>query len=126
MRLLTYDQAQAVLHDEQYWRRVTGYTHPSAETTILSNDLESPYADEYTLSLRGAFAGNRGTVTFTYTNREYANLIESFQGGICDFDLDLSRPCPAANTTTVMLNGRPFSILIFMSLDSMLSSLSLI
>jgi hypothetical protein len=100
-RGLSYDQAQALLHDDAYWPRVTAYVSPDSGTTVMARDLDSPHSDEITLSLRGALPRNSGTMVLAYTNRKYRNLIEDYFGGVCDYGLDFGRACPAGDTTTV-------------------------
>jgi carboxypeptidase family protein/TonB-dependent receptor-like protein/Big-like domain-containing protein len=107
LRGLTYDQVQAVLHNDTYWPQVTDYVDPASGTTVLARDIDSPYADEITLSLRGALPNNTGTMTLTYTNRKYKNLIEDFQGGVCDYGLDFGRACPVGNVTVITQTQPP-------------------
>jgi hypothetical protein len=105
----TGDEVQAALRNDAFWGLVTDYVQPAAETTLLGRDIEAPYADEITLGVRGAFPDNKGTYVLTYVDRSYERLLDDFVGGACDYGIDFGRACPAGNTTTVLLDGEPFT-----------------
>ncbi|HET7711448.1 MAG TPA: hypothetical protein VFL80_05925, partial [Thermoanaerobaculia bacterium] len=52
-------------------------------TTWVAGDAESPYSDEWNLSLRSALPRNSGFVSLTYTDRAYRNLMTAFVGLAC-------------------------------------------
>lgn len=103
----TADQVQAAIRNDSYWPFITSYGDPAQPTSFLANNVEAPYADEITLSLRGNLPRQLGTAVLSYVHRDYKKLIDNFVGGVCDFGFDFGRPCPAANTTEVFAGGEP-------------------
>ena len=101
----TADQIQAAIHNNAFWPIITSYTDPNQPSVYLANGVEAPYADEITLSVRGNLPGRIGTATLTYIDRDYKKLLDDFVGNVCDLGLDFGRPCPAANTTTIIDNA---------------------
>lgn len=80
---LTAAQVQAVLRDNQFWQQVGLIGDPAFPTTWVSGDAQSPYSNEWNLSLRSALPRNSGFVALTYTDRVYKNLMTAFVGLAC-------------------------------------------
>ena len=108
----TAAEVQEQVRNDANWTVVTDYTHPSIGNNLLADDVEAPYADEITFSLRNALPRGSGSVTVTYAHRDYENLLEDYQGRICDlapvygFEIPADRPCPAADVTPVVFEGQ--------------------
>ena len=103
----TADQIQAAIHNNAYWPLILSYSDPNQPSSFLAKNIEAPYVDEITLSLRGNLPSRLGTATLTYVDRDYKKLIDNFVGGVCDYGFDFGQPCPAGNTTTIVSNGEP-------------------
>lgn len=101
---LTAAQVQAVLRDNQYWVQTNLVGDPAFPTTWLADDAQSPYSNEWNLSVRSALPRNSGFVSLTYTDRAYKNLMTSFVGlactdhGRCEGAGDIS-PLPGGGRT---------------------------
>ena len=80
---LTAAQVQAILRDDQYWAQTGLVGDPNFPTTYTSEDIASPYSNEWNLSLRSALPRNSGFVSLTYTDRAYKNLMTAFVGLAC-------------------------------------------
>jgi hypothetical protein len=78
---LTYDEVEAIVLSDACWQSVVGYTGTDIPATVLDPNLESPYANDLTLSVKRALPRNSGSITLSYVNREYKNLIDDFIGG---------------------------------------------
>ncbi|HEV7238523.1 MAG TPA: TonB-dependent receptor [Thermoanaerobaculia bacterium] len=76
-------QVQAVLRDNQFWQQIGLIGDPAFPTTWVSSDAQSPYSNEWNLSLRSALPRNSGFVSLTYTDRAYKNLMTAFVGLAC-------------------------------------------
>jgi hypothetical protein len=74
---------QAALRNDAFWNRIGLIGDPNFPTTWVSDDAQSPYSDEWNLSLRTALPRNSGFASLTYTNREYRNLMTAFVGLAC-------------------------------------------
>ncbi|HUP46582.1 MAG TPA: TonB-dependent receptor, partial [Thermoanaerobaculia bacterium] len=84
----TRDQIQTALRNDELWTLSGLVGDPSFPTTWVGSDTDSPYTNEYNLSVRTALPGSTGFAALTYTNRQYDNLITSFVGLACtDFGL---------------------------------------
>jgi hypothetical protein len=103
----TADQVQAAIRNDANWPIITAYSDPNQPSAFLASDIEAPYADEITLSLRGNLPRRLGSGVLTYVNREYKKLLDDFLGGVCEFGIDFGRACPAANTTTIFDGAEP-------------------
>ncbi|HEX3555416.1 MAG TPA: TonB-dependent receptor [Thermoanaerobaculia bacterium] len=98
----TSDQVQAAIHNNAYWPIVLSYSDPNQPSSFLANDIQAPYANEITASIRGNLPHQLGTAVLTYVNRDYKKLIDNFVGDVCDFNINFGKPCPTANTTTIV------------------------
>lgn len=98
---LTAAQVQAVLRDDQYWQQTNLIGDPDFPTTWMSSDVESPYSNEWNLSLRSALPRNSGFVALTYTDRAYKNLMTAFTGLACT---DFGR-CEGTGDRSVLPSG---------------------
>lgn len=103
----TADQVQAAIHNEAYWPLIIGYSDPAQPSSYLAKNIQAPYANEWTLSLRGNLPRRLGSAVLTYVDRDYKKLIDNFVGGICDFGIDFGKPCPSGSTTTVFSGSEP-------------------
>ena len=103
----TRAQIQAAIRNNSYWPLIDSYSDPNQPTSFLANNIKAPYADEYTLSLRGNLPARLGTGVLTYISRDYKQLIDNFVGDVCEFGFNFGQPCPSGNTTTVFQNGAP-------------------
>ncbi|HVS30446.1 MAG TPA: TonB-dependent receptor, partial [Thermoanaerobaculia bacterium] len=84
----TRDQIQAAIRNDELWTLSGLVGDPSFPTTWVGNDTESPYTNEYNLSIRTALPRSTGFAALTYTNRQYENLMTAFVGLACtDFGL---------------------------------------
>ncbi|HEX9945124.1 MAG TPA: TonB-dependent receptor [Thermoanaerobaculia bacterium] len=97
----TADEVQAAVRNNAYWPIITAYADPNQPTAFLAEDIQAPYANEVTLSVRGNLPRRLGSAVLTYVDRDYQKLIDDFLGGVCDYGIDFGRSCPAGNTTTV-------------------------
>jgi hypothetical protein len=103
----TADQLQEALRNDANWPFILGYSDPNQPSVFLGEDVEAPYVNEITLSLRSNLPRRLGSAVLAYTNRDYKSLLDNFVGEVCDRGLDFGRPCPAGNTTTIFDNGEP-------------------
>lgn len=78
---MDYDAVEAALQNDANWGVVTTVTDPTQPTRFLADDVGAPYAYELNLAVKRALPKNTGTVTFTYTNRQYRDLLDDFVGG---------------------------------------------
>ncbi len=78
----TYDELEAILRDDANWEAVVKITDPNQPTRFFAPDTSAPYADDFNFSVKHALPRNTGSVTLTYTDREYHDLLESFIGGL--------------------------------------------
>ncbi len=91
---LTTAQLQEVLRNDAFWGIVTDYTSPLNPTSFLAEDIAAPHTNEFNISLRHALPNNSGSVVLAYLDREYEDLVDDFQGLICDdFGANYGRPC---------------------------------
>lgn len=102
MENLTRDELNAIVSDDANWLFITSVDDPAQPSTFLADDIEAPYADDYTLSLRRALPRNTGSFSLTYVNREFNGLIDDYVGTPCaqgqtNFDLG----CPDGNYVTI-------------------------
>ena len=94
----------AALHNDAFWPVTTALTDPNQPTIFISSDITSPYATDLTFGLRKALPRNRGSVSLTYVNREYEELLDDFVGGVCsDFGLSFNNPSGGCDFTTAFL-----------------------
>ena len=78
----TYEQIEAIIRDDANWDQIiVGINDPRQPTQFAADDLQSPYAYNWDFSVKRALPRNSGSVTVTYTNREYNNLLSNFKGG---------------------------------------------
>jgi len=98
----TRDELQAATRNNAYWPLILSYSDPNQPSSFLANDIQAPYANEITASIRGNLPRQLGTAVLTYVNRDYKKLIDNFVGDVCDFNINFGKSCPAANTTTIV------------------------
>lgn len=99
---LSRAEVQEVLRNDEFWSLNNLFGSPDFPTTWVAEDATSPFADEFNLSIRSALPANSGFASLTYTNREYNNLFDDFQGLVCtDFNLEFDRPCPEGDFSAV-------------------------
>lgn len=77
---LSYDDVEAALRDDANWDITTTITDTNQPTRALGKDINAPYADDFNLSVKRALPRNTGTLTVTYTNRQYRDLLTDFIG----------------------------------------------
>jgi len=97
---LTAAQVNAISNDDSQWLTVTGFSGPDVTTSFLADNLKAPVAEDRTISLRYALPRNSGTMLVNFVHRSFTNLLDDYQGGVCDFThftFPASQPCPAAN-----------------------------
>ena len=104
---LTGDEVDALVFNDALWTDLAGFTGPGIFNEYLADDINAPFAEEATLSLRRALPRNSGTFVISYVNRQYEDLLTSFVGGVCDFSGIFSfshetESCPGANTTDIL------------------------
>ena len=97
---LTYDEVELLLNDDPMFcggepngscfNTILDRTDPNLPTTFLLNDLEAPHANDLNFAVKRRLPRNSGTVTLTYTNREFNNLLDDFRGEACNFSNDPS------------------------------------
>jgi outer membrane receptor for ferrienterochelin and colicin len=105
----TADQVQAALRNDANWTAIVAYSDPAQPSSFLSNNIEAPYVDEITLSLRGNLPGRLGTAVVSYIDRDYKKLLDNFVGGVCDEGLEFGQSCPGGNTTTIFTGADPIA-----------------
>lgn len=93
-----------LLRDDSNWGAILAFVSPDQPTTFLANDLDAPFAQDLQFSVRHALAGNSGSISFSYINREFKNLLDDFIGEVCVFGLAIDG-CPARNFTGVVDPG---------------------
>jgi hypothetical protein len=100
---LTGDQVGDVIRNEAYWDTILNYVDPTQPTQFLADGLDAPYAEDFNLSIRHALADNAGSISLSYVNRDFRDILEDFVGDACSFGLTVDGlSCPAANTTTIV------------------------
>lgn len=78
--LLTYDEVDALIEDDDNWGFVTFLNDPQQPTTFLGDTFTAPYANDFNVSIKHAFKGGAGTVSLTYTKRGFEKLLDDFIG----------------------------------------------
>jgi len=124
---MTYADVETALQDNANWGITTKISDATQPTRFLADNINAPYADELNLSLKRALPRHSGTVTATYTNRRYRDLLSGFVGdqgppvtvtipaslggGTQDFDRTVWRNAPEArrdyNAVALTLEYRP-------------------
>jgi len=89
----------ALLRDNGGWGLYTDVVDPQQPSVFNADDLEAPYAQDYNFSVRRALPRNSGTVVFAYIHRDFKNLIDDFQGAVCD-DFDYTYGGGQCNNAT--------------------------
>ncbi len=98
---VTADVVSAALRNDAYWPQITDFVAPDQPTTFLATDIAAPFAEDFQFSIRHALAGNAGSLSFSYINRDFRNILDDFVGGACtDFGLASAAGC--SDTTTVI------------------------
>jgi hypothetical protein len=75
---------RALLRDEGSWGGILLSNNPDFPSTFMANNVDSPYADDYNFSVKRALPRNTGTLDFSYIHREFHDLLDTFQGAVCD------------------------------------------
>ena len=103
---LTAAQADAVTNNDALWQTISGFSGPGLSTEYLADQINAPYAEEWTLSLRRSLPNNSGTVVVSYVNRNYQDLMSEFVGEVCNYSFftfsHQAESCPGANTTDIL------------------------
>jgi outer membrane receptor for ferrienterochelin and colicin len=103
----TSAEIEAAIHNDAFWPFITSYQDPNQPSSFLAKNIEAPYADEITFSVRGNLPGRLGTATLTVLDRQYKKLIDNFIGSVCDTGIDFGQACPGADTTTIFSGTDP-------------------
>jgi len=77
---LTGDEAEAILRDDSQWGLVFDIRDPDQPVIFLADDAEPPHVDELTVGVRAALPRSSGSVTVTYVDRDYEDLLDDFVG----------------------------------------------
>jgi hypothetical protein len=95
-------EIQNALRNDDFWELFALVGDPAFPTVYVSRDAESPYSEEFNISLRTALPRNSGFASLTYTHRDYNNLFTGFTGLPCtDFGL-----CEGAGDYSAVPGGR--------------------
>jgi hypothetical protein len=78
---LTAAQVDAILMNDANWDTILQFVDPRQPTAFFSNGIGGPYARDLNLSVKRALPRQRGTVTVTYTKRDFEDLLDDFVGG---------------------------------------------
>lgn len=78
---LTWQQMEAVLRNDANWAYTLDVTDPRQPTQFMDKNLDAPYSNDFNLSVRHAFPKNSGSVTVTFTRRDFKKLMENYRGG---------------------------------------------
>jgi hypothetical protein len=89
----------ALLRDEGSWGLFTDVVDPQQPSVFNADDLDAPYANDYNFSVRRALPRNSGSIVFEYIYRDFNNLIDDFQGAVCD-DFDYTYDGGQCSNTT--------------------------
>ncbi len=74
-------EVDAAISNLDNWAAPILFTSPEFPTTVVDPGLSSPYAEDLNLSVKRALPNNTGTVTLTYTQRDFNDLVDDFTGG---------------------------------------------
>jgi hypothetical protein len=77
---LSYDDVEALLRDDANWGIITTISDPSQPIRYLASNASAPYATDLNLAVKRALPRNTGSVTLTYTQREFKDLLDDFVG----------------------------------------------
>jgi len=66
-------------HDAN-WGILFEVINPASPRAVLADDLELPYATDLNVSMRWGLPRSSGSVTLSYIDRDYKNLLEAFVG----------------------------------------------
>ncbi len=79
---LTYNDVQAIIDDDANWGIITTITDPKQPTRFLASNAHSPVARDLNFTVKRALPKSTGTVTVTYTDRSYTDLLDDFVGDL--------------------------------------------
>ena len=78
---MNYDDVEAALQNSAYWGITTKVTDTNQPTRFLADNINAPYADDLTFSVKRALPHNSGTFTLNFVNRQYRDLLSGYVGG---------------------------------------------
>jgi hypothetical protein len=89
---VTGDVIDDALRDDSNWGPVISNSDPSLGARVLAPGVQSPYAEDFNLSVKRALPRSRGTLELRYTHREFKNALEDFRGGEYQKVIDTDPP----------------------------------
>lgn len=94
----TAAQVDTILRNDAYWGPgILAYVNPLQPTNFFADDVSTPYANDFNLSVKRALPKNQGLIEIRYTRRSFEELLDNYVGGLGSTTITL----PDNSTSTV-------------------------
>ena len=100
---------EVLLLDDSNWGPLFQLTDPANPTSFLAVDLDVPYAADLNLSLRYGLPRSSGSITFSYIDREFDNLLEPQVGEFGTVDVPAPDGPEILTVDRILLDNTPLA-----------------